>query len=128
MRNRLDASQLARALGASARDGDAAFRHEAMRRLGALSRDGVVRSLLGATYHVDQEIEALAASSMASEILGYLALVRSAVAALTSPAHRSETLRGSIAPEVSVADWRVIADESDRAEGACRAPASTESR
>ncbi len=122
VRSSLDPTSLARALGPSARDGDAAFRHEAMRRLGELVPDSVVRSTTGATYRVDREIEAMAASSVASEVVGHLALLRSASSHLADPEHRGETLRGLLAPGFAVLEWNAISDEAERSEQRCRAP------
>ena len=126
IRGGLDASELARALGVSARDGDDAFRHAAMRRLGELSKNGVVRSRNGTEYRVEAEVESFAASSVAPEIIGYIALLRSAAVTLTSSTHRHEVLRGLLAPELATADWKAREHEADRTEQACLARASAE--
>jgi hypothetical protein len=117
LRTDLSPDVLAGALTASSIDD--AFLHQAMRRLGALSHDGVVRTVDGREYRVSKEIEALAATSLASEIVGYLALLRGAVDALESPPYRAEALRGLIAPEVTADSWQAHLRRAKRAGGHC---------
>ncbi len=57
------------------------------------------------------------------EMDGYLALLRSFVAELESPAYRTPTLRGLVAPEVGVVRFQAILDTAEKRERSCRAKA-----
>lgn len=99
LREQIGEDALARALTPSGSFTDPYFR-AAMRRLGEISPDGIVHFTNGAVFRPGVPIELEAALSQAGGAIGYLALLRSFVADLEQPPHRTETLRGLIAPEL----------------------------
>ena len=78
----------------------------------------------GTSYRTDVPLELSAASSQASEVRGYLALLRRFVTELEAEPYRRETLRGLIAPEVGPSDFGAIIDAGEVAERQCLARAS----
>ncbi len=120
MREQLDPAELARALAPRGSFTDPYLR-AALKRLGELSPDGSVVLNDGTRYRVALPIELSAAWNQASEVRGYLALLRSFVAELESPAHRTPTLRGLVAPEVGAKRFQAILDTAEKREHSCRA-------
>lgn len=123
LREELDPAGLARALTPSGSFTDPYLR-AAMRRLGAVSPGTAVVLADGTSYRTEIPLELSAASSQASEVRGYLALLRRFVAELEAAPYRRETLRGLIAPEVGPSDFAAIVDASEAAERHCLARAS----
>jgi hypothetical protein len=122
LREQLDPAELARALAPRGAFTDPYLR-AAMKRLGELSPNGAVVLNDGTRYRVAVPIELSAAWNQASEVRGYLALLRSFVAALESPAYRTPTLRGLVAPEVGAVRFQTILDTAEKRERSCRAKA-----
>ena len=123
LRSELDPADLARALAPKGAFTDP-FLRAAMRRLGELSPDGVVTLADGSSYRVAAPIELAAAGNQASEAPGYLALLRQFVAELEPEAHRQETLRGLVAPEVGTARFAGILEVAEARERSCLANGS----
>ncbi len=123
VREELDPAGLARALTPSGSFTDPYLR-AAMRRLGAVSPGAVVVLADGTSYRTDVPLELSAASSQASEVRGYLALLRRFVTELEAEPYRRETLRGLLAPEVGPSDFEAIVDAGEAAERQCLARAS----
>jgi hypothetical protein len=98
LREQLDPAAVARALTPSGSYTDN-FVRAAMKRLGEVSPDGVIRMLDGSEFHGSIPIELMAAATQPESAIGYLALLRTFVAELEPEAQRRHTLRGLIAPE-----------------------------
>jgi hypothetical protein len=120
LREQLDRAALSRALAPAGAFTDPYLR-EAMKRLGQLAPNGVVRLTDGSSFQVAAPIELMAAWSQAAEAVGYLALLRDFVARLEPVESRRSTLRGLVAPEVSPARFDAYADASEERERRCRA-------
>jgi hypothetical protein len=118
LRAQLDPAALARALAPSGAFQDPYLR-AALQRQGALSPSGEVALRDGTLYRTEIPLELAAASSQASEVRGYLAMLRSFVAELEAAPHRRATLRGLVAPEVAPADFDAMLDRAEAAERRC---------
>jgi len=121
LREQLDAGALSRAL---APKGDFTDRYlrGAMRRLGEVSPDdGLVRFGGQDAYRPTVPIELEMALSQAGEARGFIALLRQFVAELESEAHRDETLRSLIAPEMDPQTFGVLLEKARAREQSCRA-------
>lgn len=127
LREQLGIADLTRALSANGSFTDPYLR-EAMKRLGQLSRDGVITLTDGSRYRASAPIELVAAASQSAEAIGYLALLRSFVAELEPPESRRQTLRGLLSPELSVARFDAVADTAEDREISCRIGKSDDSR
>jgi hypothetical protein len=122
LRQRIEPSALARALAPRGSFTDPYLR-AAMKRLGEVSPGGTVVLSDGTGFRTSIPLELAAASSQASEVTGYLALLRRLVEELEAEPHRRETLRGLIAPELSPAEFETALDEAEVAERSCLARA-----
>jgi hypothetical protein len=122
LRQRIEPSALARALAPRGSFTDPYLR-AAMKRLGEVSPGGAVVLTDGTGFRTSIPLELAAASSQASEVTGYLALLRRLVEELEAEPHRRETLRGLIAPELSPAEFETALDEAEVAERSCLARA-----
>ncbi|MFQ5416678.1 MAG: hypothetical protein ACE5FL_06475 [Myxococcota bacterium] len=120
LREQLDRAALSRALAPAGSFTDPYLR-EAMKRLGQLSPDGIVRLTDGSTFQVAAPIELMAAWSQAADAVGYLALLRGFVARLEPQENRRSTLRGLVAPEASPARFAASVDAAEERERSCRA-------
>jgi hypothetical protein len=120
LRSELDPADLARALAPKGVFTDP-FLRAAMKRLGEVSDDGLVTLEDGSSYRVAAPIELAAAGNQASEARGYLALLRQLVTELEPEAHRRETLRGLVAPEVGTVHFARILEAAEARERSCRA-------
>jgi len=127
LREQLEIADLARALSANGSFTDPYLR-EAMKRLGQLSKDGLITLTDGSRYRASAPIELVAAASQSAEAVGYLAMVRSFVAELEPPASRRQALRGLLSPELSVVRFDAVADAAEALELVCRAGAADEFR
>ena len=93
-----------------------------MRRLGEVSPDdGLVRFGGQDAYRPTVPIELEMALSQAGEARGFIALLRQFVAELESEAHRDETLRSLIAPEMDPQTFGVLLEKARAREQSCRA-------
>jgi hypothetical protein len=122
LREQIETAELSRALAPNGSFTDPYLR-EAMKRLGQLSPDGVIRLTDGSRFHAAAPIELMAAAAQSAEAIGYLAILRSFVAELEPPESRRETLRGLIAPELAVERFHAIAEVAETREQRCRASA-----
>jgi len=120
LRERLDPAALNRALAPDGSFTDP-FLRAAMKRLGELSPDGMVKLTDGAAYRTSAAIELMAASSQGAQVKGYLAMLRAFVAELEPPAGRRSALRGLVAPELGVANFDASIDAAEEREGRCLA-------
>lgn len=93
----------------------------AMRRLGEVSPDGIVRFASGAQYRPAVPIELEAALSQAGEAMGFLALLRQFVINVEGPEYADETLRSLIAPELEPEVFVGALREAREVEEGCRA-------
>ncbi|UCE86522.1 MAG: hypothetical protein JSU66_01935 [Deltaproteobacteria bacterium] len=119
LRAELEPSALSRALAPTGKFTDPYLR-AAMKRLGEVSPRGVIALVDDTLYRPAAPIELSAAMSQAAQARGYLALLRTFVAGLEAPEHRSETLRSLVAPEVSSAAFGEIVDRAEARERNCR--------
>jgi len=120
LRERLDPAALNRALAPDGSFTDP-FLRAAMKRLGELSPDGMVKLTDGASYRTSAPIELMAASSQGAQVKGYLAMLRAFVAELEPPDGRRSALRGLVAPELGVAKFDAGIDAAQEREGGCLA-------
>ncbi len=118
LHERIEASVLARALTPKGSFVDPYLR-AAMKRLGEISPGGQVVLGDGTRFRTSIPLELSAASSQASEVRGYLAILRQLVNELEPAANQRNTLRGLIAPEVTPADFDAIIDGAEAAERLC---------
>ena len=100
LRQHLEPAALARALTPNGSFTDR-FLRAAMKRLGEVSPDGVIRMVDGTRYRGGAPIELSAAASQPGRAVGYLALLRRFVAQLEPEHQRRATLRGLVAPELA---------------------------
>lgn len=117
LREGLESAALARALTPNGAYTDNYLR-AAMKRLGEVSPDGLIRMRDGSRFRGSAPIELMAAASQPHEALGYLALLRRFVA-LLEPGSNPSALQGLIAPELSPERFRVVLDEAARRERSC---------
>jgi hypothetical protein len=120
LRESLEPAALARALSPRGSFTDPYLR-TAMKRLGEVSPGGRIAMLDGSSLSPSSAIELTAAMSQPADAIGYLALLRSFVAKLESPAQQRDTLRGLVAPEIDAARFDGLVDGAERAERQCLA-------
>ncbi|HKE11488.1 MAG TPA: hypothetical protein VKE73_07950 [Myxococcota bacterium] len=92
-----------------------------MKRLGEISPEGAVTLQDGTRLNPVAPIELAAAMSQASEVKGYLALLRAFSRELEGPEHASETLRGLVAPELEPSLFATALAGAEAQEKSCRA-------
>jgi hypothetical protein len=119
LRDALDPAALARALTPSGAHTDAYLR-AAMKRLGEVSPDGVIRMRDGSRFRGAIPIELMAAATEPHEAIGYLSLLRRFVAELEPESSRRSTLRGLVAPEVAPKRFDQLVDDAEARERGCR--------
>ena len=126
LREELDPEALARALTPNGSHTDP-YLHAAMKRLGELSPDGVIRMRDGSRFRGSVPIELMAAATEPNEALGYLALLRRFVAEMEAEPYRESTLRGLIAPELPPDRFDALLRQAQEREQSCErgAKAST---
>lgn len=120
LRSRLDPGALSRALTPRGSFTDRYLR-AAMRRLGEITPGGVVEFSDGSKFRPAVGFELEVALSRAGGAIGYLALLRSFVAALEAEEFVCETLRGLVAPELDPTTFGVIVERAEAAEASCLA-------
>jgi hypothetical protein len=118
LREALESAALARALTPNGAFTDAYLR-AAMKRLGEVSPDGVIRMRDGSRFQGAVPIELMAAASQPHEALGYLALLRRFVALLEPEADAAAMLRGLVAPELAPGRFRTAFDAAAQRERSC---------
>ncbi|MAE93978.1 MAG: hypothetical protein CL910_04905 [Deltaproteobacteria bacterium] len=119
LRGNLDPAQLSRALAPKGSFTDPYLR-AAMKRLGAVSPGGRIEMADGSKLLGSSSIELAAAMSQPGEAKGYLALLRAFVGRVESADHRSDTLRGIIAPELSAAKFGEALKAAEDVERVCQ--------
>ena len=118
LREALDPAALTRALtpNGSATDN---YLRAAMKRLGEVSPNGVIRMRDGSRFRGAVPIELMAAATEPQEALGYLALLRRFVALMEAEPLRDSTLRGLIAPELAPERFAALLAQAEERERAC---------
>jgi hypothetical protein len=91
-----------------------------MKRLGEISPEGGVTLEDGTRLNPVAPIELAAAMSQASEVKGYLALLRAFSRELEGPDRASETLRGLVAPELEPSRFAAALAGAEAQEKSCR--------
>jgi hypothetical protein len=119
-RQALDREALTRALAPHGGYSDPYLR-AVMKRLGEISSDGTVALQDGSRLNPATPLELAAAMSQASEVKGYLALLRAFSRELEGPERAPETLRGLVAPELDPAAFQATLKGAEAQEAACRA-------
>jgi hypothetical protein len=122
LREQLEPSALARALAPKGGFTDPYLR-AALKRLGELSPDDTLTLADGTRFSAAVPIELSAAASQASEVRGYLALLRQFVSELEPPDDRRESLRGLIAPELARSSFDAVVEAAEARERQCVASA-----
>lgn len=120
IQDELDPEQLARALTPKDRHMDRYVR-ATIERLGEVSPGQQVRLIDGTRFDVRVPIELSAATSQASRVLGYMALLRSFIFHLEAPDFQRPTLKGLIAPEISSVQFDAVMDLAEASEAQCTA-------
>ena len=120
LRQQLDSEALARALAPQGSFTDPYLR-EALKRLGELSPGGAVTLVDGTSFRTGIPLELAAAASQASEVQGFLAMLRQFVAELEPEPYRRATLQGLIAPELTPDAFGAALAPAEAAERTCRA-------
>jgi len=92
----------------------------AMKRLGEISPDGAVTLEDGTRLNPATPLELAAAMNQASEVKGYLALLRAFSRELDGPERAHETLRGLIAPELEPSLFASAVSGAEAQERSCR--------
>jgi hypothetical protein len=123
LRDGLDPAALARALTPNGSHTDAYLR-AAMKRLGEVSPDGVIRMRDGSRFRGAVPIELMAAATQPNEALGYLSLLRRFVAEMEQESERAATLRGLVAPELAATPFEALLAQAVEREHACRSAVS----
>lgn len=119
LREQLDEGALSRALSPKGDFTDRYLR-AAMRRLGEVSpNDGLVEFGVGGAYRPTVPIELEMALSQAGQARGFIALLRQFVAELEEDAHRDETFRSLVAPELDPPTFEVILEKAKVRERDC---------
>jgi hypothetical protein len=119
LRDGLEPAALARALTPNGSHSDPYLR-AAMKRLGEVSPDGVIRMRDGSQFRGAVPIELMAAATQPQEALGYLALLRRFVAELEAEPTRRSALRGLVAPELPPERFAMLLDRAEQSEASCR--------
>jgi hypothetical protein len=119
LRRQLEPEALSRALSPRGEFTDRYLR-AALRRLGEVSPGGVIRLVDGSAYRPQIPLELGAATLQAASAQGYLALLRRLVAKLESKPHRTETLRGLIAPEMNPERFAEALAKAEQPQARCR--------
>jgi hypothetical protein len=119
LRDALDPAALSRALAPRGEFTDLYLR-AALRRLGEVSRDGVIHLAGGERFRPDIPLELAAAASQAAKAEGYLALLRRWVALLEPEAFQAQTLRSLVAPELDAKRFEAALAAAAEAERRCR--------
>jgi hypothetical protein len=127
LRDALDPAALARALTPNGSATDKYLR-AAMKRLGEVSPDGVIRMRDGSRFRGAVPIELMAAATEPQEALGYLALLRRFVAEMEAEPLRDSTLRGLVAPELAPQRFAALLAQAEERERACRRAATEAAR
>ena len=91
-----------------------------MKRLGEISSDGSVTLEDGTRLNPAAPVELAAAMSQASEVKGYLALLRAFSRELDGPERAPETLRGLVAPELEPGAFAAALAGAEAQERSCR--------
>jgi hypothetical protein len=118
-RHALDREALTRALVPHGAYTDPYLR-AVMKRLGEISPEGAVTLEDGTRLNPAAPIELAAAMSQASEVKGYLALLRAFSRELEGPDRASETLRGLVAPELEPSSFAKALAGAEAQEKSCR--------
>jgi hypothetical protein len=119
LRRSLDREALARALVTHGGFTEPYLR-ATMKRLGEISPDGAVTLQDGTRLNPATPLELAAAMNQASEVKGYLALLRAFSRELDGPERAHETLRGLIAPELDPAVFASAVSGAEAQEKSCR--------
>jgi hypothetical protein len=123
LRDGLEPEALTRALTPNGSHTDPYLR-AAMKRLGEVSPDGVIRMRDGSEFRGSIPIELMAAATQPNEAIGYLSLLRRFVAEMEEPAYRDSTLRGLIAPELTPGRFEDVLEKASAREQQCRGTAA----
>jgi hypothetical protein len=123
LRDGLEPDALARALTPNGSQTDPYLR-AAMKRLGEVSPEGVIRMRDGSRFRGAVPIELMAAATQPQEALGYLSLLRRFVAEMEAEPYRTATLHGLIAPELAPDRFAALVEEAETVERACGGTAS----
>jgi hypothetical protein len=91
-----------------------------MKRLGEISAEGAVTLEDGTRLNPAAPLELAAAMSQASEVKGYLALLRAFARELDGPERAPETLRGLVAPELDASAFGASLKGAEAKERSCR--------
>ena len=118
LREELDPAELARALTPNGTHTDPYLR-AAMKRLGEVSPEGVIRMRDGTRFRGSVPIELMAAATQPDVALGYLALLRRFVAEMEAEPYRESTLRGLIAPELPPDRFDALLRQAQEREQSC---------
>jgi len=119
LREELDPEDLARALSPRGEFTDPVLR-ASMRRLGEISPAGSVKLVDGATYKTAVPIELAAALSQASQVRGFLALLRELTRELDRSLQWKVAFQGLVAPEVPRESFSRMLQSAEQAERACQ--------
>jgi hypothetical protein len=96
----------------------------ALQRLGELSPDGLITLIDGSKFRPSVALDLAAASAQSAEAIGYLSLLRAFIAELEPSEHRSNALRGVIAPELGSEHFDAVVEAAEDLERSCNARAS----
>jgi hypothetical protein len=119
LRERLDPAATNRALSPRGAFTDPYLR-AAMKRLGEVSPGQQIVMTDGSKLNPASTLELAAAMSQPADAEGFMAMLRAFVSRIETGDHRSETLRGLIAPEASVTDFGMVVDMANAEEARCR--------
>jgi hypothetical protein len=119
LRERLDPAATNRALSPRGAFTDPYLR-AAMKRLGEISPGQQIVMTDGSKLNPASTLELAAAMSQPADAEGFLAMLRAFVGRIESGDHRSETLRGLIAPEASATEFEMAIDMANAEEARCR--------
>lgn len=122
LRSQLDPGALSRALAPKGAFTDPYLR-AAMKRLGEISPGGSVKLLDGSELRTEIPLELAAASSQASQVKGYLAVLRRFAQEL-EPSQPRPVLRSMLAPELDPTEFDAVLEEADQVEQACSSHAA----
>ncbi len=118
LRSQLEAAALSRALAPSSSFLDPYLR-AALKRLGALSPDGVIALTDGSRFRPSRPLELSAAAAQSAQAVGYLVLLRKFVAELEPSIDQRNMLRGIIAPGLTNAAFDAIIETAKDPERRC---------